>query len=129
MALRDALNKKKQEEQKSGINHNPEVDARIDKFIADNPEVYAKIAAYTHEELVRKRVLAIMNTNERREGYREEVRAFVEQNPEIKQEVERRMKRIPEDQRESAFVRVARNVAANFGMRQTQQPAQGMSAS
>jgi hypothetical protein len=128
MALKDALNKKKQGEQKSGINHNPEVDAKIDRFIAENPDLYTKIASYTHEELVRKRMLDIMNTNERREGYREEVRAFVEQNPEIKQEVERRMKRIPEAQREGAFVRIARNVAANFGMRQTQQPAQGMSA-
>ena len=59
-----------------------------------------------------------VNDNQRRQGYSAEVREYVENNPAVKQEVERRLKRIPEEQRETAFVRVARNVIANIGMRQ-----------
>jgi uncharacterized membrane protein YheB (UPF0754 family) len=118
MALNEALRKKRQEEQKAGINHHPEIDAKIDQFIKENPEVYDKINAYTKEELVRKRILDIVNDNQRRQGYSAEVREYVENNPTVKQEVERRLKRIPEEQRETAFVRIARNVIANIGMRQ-----------
>jgi hypothetical protein len=103
MALNDALRKKRQEEQKNGINHHPEIDAKIDRFIKDNPEVYAKINDYTKEELVRKRILDIVNDNERRQHYGAEVREYVENNPSIKQEVERRLKRIPEEQPLSAW--------------------------
>lgn len=120
MALKDAIAKKRQQENESGIRHNPEIDAKIDKFIGENPELYSKISAYTHDELVRKRMYDIMRNNEQRQGYREEVRQYVEENPTIKQEVERRMKRIPEAQREGAFTRIARGVIASAGMRQGQ---------
>ena len=120
MALKDAIAKKRQQEAESGIRHNPEIDTKIDKFIQENPELHAKISAYSHDELVRKRIYDIMRTNEQRQGYREDVRQYVEANPEVKQEVERRLKRIPEAQREGAFTRIARSAIAAIGMRQGQ---------
>jgi hypothetical protein len=120
MALKDAIAKKRQQETETGIRHNPEIDAKIDAFIKENPDIHTKISAYTHEELVRKRMYDIMRTNEQRQGYRGEVRKYAEENPTIKQEVERRMNRIPEAQREGAFTRIARGVIATVGMRQGQ---------
>ncbi len=125
MALKDAIAKKKQQDGEAGIRHNPEIDAKIDAFIKENPELFARISGYSHDELVRKRMYDIMRTNEQRQGYREEVRKYVEENPNIKQEVERRMQRIPEAQREGAFTRIARGVIATVGMRQGQTASAG----
>ena len=118
MSLEDALKKKRQTEQKAGINHRPEIDAKIDTFIAENPEVYQKLQEYTKEDLVRKRILDMVNANERREGYSAEMRHYVEQNPEIKRDVERRISKLPESQREGAFTRIAKTVIAAHSMRQ-----------
>ena len=120
MGLEQAIAKKKAADQKTGINHHPEIDAKIDKFIAENPETYQKIKAYTHEELVRKRMLDMADENERRQGYSSEMRQHVEQNPEIKKEVERRLNKMPEDQRARAYTRVAQGVIAQHSMRQNQ---------
>jgi hypothetical protein len=118
MALKDAIAKKRENEQRTGINHRPEIDAKIDKFIAENPEVYAKLQEYTKEEMIRKRILDMVTANERRQGYSTEMREFVEQNPSLKQEVDRRLKRIPEDQRERAYARIANSVITSHSMRQ-----------
>jgi len=118
MALNEAIAKKKASEQKTGINHHPEVDAKIDKFIAENPETYDKLQVYTKEELIRKRILDMVNANERQQGYSKEMREYIEQNPEIKKDVERRIARLPEAQREGAFTRIAKTVIAAHSMRQ-----------
>ena len=107
MPIKDAIEKKKAGEQRTGINHRPEVDAKIDNFIAENPETYAKFKSYSHEELVRKRILDIVNDNERRDKYSAEAREYVEQNPAVKEEVLRRVNRLPEAQRQGAFTRHA----------------------
>jgi len=107
MGLNEAIAKKKAAEQKTGINHRPEVDAKIDKFIAENPETYEKLQAYSKEELIRKRILDMVNENERRQGYSAEAREYVDQNPAVKDEVMRRVNRLPEAQREGAFTRHA----------------------
>jgi len=120
MGLNEAIAKKKAADQKTGINHRPEVDAKIDKFIAEYPETVAKLNAYTKEELIRKRILDMVNDNERRQGYSSEMRQHVEQNPEIKKEVERRLNKMPEDQRQRAYQRVAQGVIAQHSMRQNQ---------
>jgi len=118
MALNEAIAKKKASEQKTGINHHPEVDAKIDKFIAENPETYEKFQQYTKEELIRKRILDIVNDNERRQGYSAETREFLEKNPDIKQEVERRLSKMPEDKRARAYSRVANTVISQHSIRQ-----------
>ena len=117
MSLDDALKKKRQADQKTGINHRPEIDAKIDNFIAENPEVYQKLQEYTKEELVRKRILDMVNDNERRQGYSAEMREYADQHPEIKTEIDRRLKRLPEDQRERAYARVANNVISQHSIR------------
>jgi len=117
MPLKEAIAKKKEGEN-TGINHRPEVDAKIDKFIAENPDVWNKLMSQPKEDIARKRILDMVTANERRAGYSAEMREYVEQNPDIQREVNRRISKLPEDQRQRAYSRIANSVISQHSMRQ-----------
>lgn len=115
--LREELAEKKKALVKQDPPRNAERDAEIDAFIKENPSLYEKINGYSKEYLVRQKILGIMETRKRENARDQEIREWVEQNPEIKQRVEERVKNVPEENRQRAFVNVAKTELVKQGMR------------
>ena len=96
---------------------NAELDAKIDAFIKENRELYERINGYSKEYLVRQKMLALMESRSYRNARNQEVLEWVEQNPEIKARVAERVRHVPEDRRQGAFLNVAKKEAQREGIR------------
>jgi len=96
---------------------NAELDAKIDAFIKENRELYEKINGYSKEYLVRQKMLSLMEARSYRYARNQEVLEWVEQNPDVKARVAERVKHVPEERRQSAFINVAKREAQQHGMR------------
>ena len=110
--------------QEPTIRTNPEIDAKIDEFIKENPKLLAYYQELPKEVLIRKLILGKMQ----RAGYanqrNQEIIAWVEENPEIKAKIEARVKNVPEANRQRAFITAAKSEAMN----QTVKSSQGVRA-
>lgn len=95
---------------------NPEIDAKINQFIQENPELYGYYQALPKELLIRKLMLGKMQRSETAQRRNKEVAEWVEQHPEIKAKVEERIRNVPEANRQRAFLNVARTEAMTQGM-------------
>ncbi|AWI08312.1 hypothetical protein M2447_001137 [Ereboglobus sp. PH5-10] len=121
MSLKQAIaDKKARENTEQRIN--PEVDAKLTKYISDNPKLYQYYNDLTKEQLIRKLMLGKMQRNDYTQQRDQEIVKWVEQNPDIKAKVEERIKNVPAENRQRAFVRVAKDEA----MRQTMRGGQGV---
>ena len=102
---------------------NPEVDAKIDAYIKENPKYWAYIQAMPRERLERTAVLNEVREIDRQQRMREGVLKQINRNPELKQAYDLLVKDLPEDQREVAIAQIARQanrtVARTQGQRQT----------
>ena len=129
MSLKQAIAEKKAR-QNDAVRTNPEVDAKVTKFIADNPKLYDYYNEMTKEQLIRKLMLGKLQRNEYTQQRDQEIVQWVNENPDIKAKVEERIKNVPEENRQRAFVRVAKDEATRQTMRQGQAqppPSQGIS--
>jgi hypothetical protein len=72
----------------------------------------------TKEQLIRKLMLGKMQRNEYTQQRDQEIIQWVNENPDIKAKVEERIKNVSAENRERAFVRVAKDEAARQSMRQ-----------
>ena len=122
MSLKQQVAEKKAKE--PTIRTNPEIDAKIDEFIKENPKLLEYYQELPKEQLIRKLVLGKMQ----RAGYanqrNEEIIAWVGEHPEIKAKIEARVKNVPEANRQRAFLTAAKTEAMN----QTVKPSQGIRA-
>lgn len=109
--------KKKAQSQTQDPPRNAELDAKIDAFIKENRELYEKINGYSKEYLVRQKMLSLMEARSYRQARNQEILEWVEQNPEIKARVAERVKHVPEERRQGAFLNVAKKEAQQQGMR------------
>lgn len=116
-SLSEEVAAKKKAQQLQDPPRNSQVDAEIDAFIKANPKTYERVNSYSKEYLVRQKMLAIKNAHERRNARNEEIREWVENTPDIKERVAARVKNVPEQSRERAFINVARKEAEQAGMR------------
>jgi hypothetical protein len=91
----------------------PEIDAKIDRFIAENPKLLEYYQSFTKEQLIRKLMLAKMQRNEVTERRNGAIKAWVDEHPEMKAKIEERVRNLPEDKRERAFLNLAKSEAAN----------------
>lgn len=101
------------EAQESKLRRNPEIDAKLDKFIGENPKLLEYYQGLGKDELIRKLMLGKMQRAEYSNGRNEEVRAWVEEHPEIKTRIEERIRNVPAQNRERAFLNAARTEAMN----------------
>lgn len=97
------------------LRRNPEIDAKLDRFIAENPSLREYYDKLTKDELVRKLMLGKMQRSEYANGRNAEIRAWVAEHPEIKEKIEARIRNVPEQNRERAFI----NAAKSEAMKQT----------
>lgn len=87
---------------------NPEIDARIDTYIKENPKHWAHIQGMSRDRLERTVVLGEVRQQERQQRMREGMLKRIEQNPGLKQAYETLVKDLPEDQREGVMIQLAR---------------------
>jgi len=87
---------------------NPEVDAKIDAYIRDNPKYWAYIQAMPRDRIERTVVLNELREIDRQQRMREGVMKQINRNPEMKQAYDLLVKDLPEDQREGVIAQIAR---------------------
>ncbi len=122
MPLKQQVAEKKAQE--STLRRNPEIDAKLDAFIQANPKLHEYYQGFSKEELIRKAMLAKMQKNEVTERRSASIKEWVEANPEVKTKIEERLRNVPEEHRERAFISAAKSEAAN----QTLQTSRGIRA-
>jgi len=108
--------------QEPALRRTPEIDAKLDKFIAENPKLHDYYNGLSKDDLIRKLMLGKMNRADYRTGRNEELKAWVEENPDVKARVEERIRNVPESNRERAFINAAKTEAQNRVLR----PANGI---
>ena len=108
---------------------NPEVDAKIDAYIKDNPKYWAYIQAMPRDRIERTVVLNEVREIDRQQRMREGVMNQINRNPEMKRAYDLLVKDLPEDQKEGVIAQIARQarraVARSQG--QSQNRAEGVS--
>lgn len=68
---------------------NPEIDARIDRFMEANPGLVKAIQEMPRERLERKFFLMRAEQQENRLSYQEKVFAWIEENPDVKEQMQK----------------------------------------
>ena len=114
-SLKEAVADKKAQE--PTLRKNPEIDAKLDKFIQENPKLLEYYSALSKDDLIRKQMLGKMQRSEYTNGRNEEIKAWVEEHPEIKSKIEERIRNVPEANRERAFINAAKTEAMNQTVR------------
>ena len=114
-SLKQAVAEKKAQE--PTLRRNPEIDAKLDKFIGENPKLVEYYNGLSKDDLIRKLMLGKMQKAEFSNGRNEEIKAWVEEHPEIKAKIEERLRNVPEANRERAFINAAKTEAMNQTVR------------
>ena len=114
-SLKQAVADKKAQE--PTLRKNPEIDAKLDKFIQENPKLLEYYSALSKDDLIRKQMLGKMQRSEYTNGRNEEIKAWVQEHPEIKSKIEERIRNVPEANRERAFINAAKTEAMNQTVR------------
>src|SRR5882672_3341165 len=87
---------------------NPEVDAKIDAYIKENPKYWNYVQAMPRDRLERTVVLNEVREIDRQQRIREGVLKQVNRNPELKRAYELLVKDLPEDQKETVIAQIGR---------------------
>ena len=116
-SLKQAVAEKKAQE--PTLRRNPEIDAKLDRFIQENPKLLEYYQGLSKDELIRKQMLGKMQRSEYTNGRNEEIKAWVEEHPEIKSKIEERIRNVPAANRERAFLNAAKTEAMNQTVRPT----------
>src|SRR6266568_2785012 len=102
---------------------NPEVDAKIDAYIKENPKYWTYVQAMPRDRLERTVVLNEVREVDRQQRTREGVLKQINRNPELKRAYDLLVKDLPEDQKEGVIAQIARQarraVARSQGQTQT----------
>ena len=115
MSLADEVAKRKARERADAARRaNPELEARLDQFIAKNPVLRERFSAISKEKLVRELMLARMERAEVTVRRNRELEQWVNENPDIVAKVEQRIKNAPMENRQRAD-----NVARTKAQRQS----------
>ena len=101
----------------STLRRNPEIDAKLDTFIRENPKLIEYYQGLSKDELVRKLMLGKMQRSEYTNTRNAEIKSWVEEHPEIKAKIEERIRNVPAANRERAFVNAAKTEAQNLAVR------------
>ena len=104
---------------------NPEVEAKIDSHIKENPKHWAYLQSMPRDRLERTVVLNEVRQLERQERMRDGMMKKINANPELKQAYEILVKNVPEEQREEVMSQIARQTQRAVSRSQTQQQTKG----
>lgn len=104
---------------------NPEIEARIDAYIKENPKHWAYLQAMPRERLERSVVLNEVRQIERQQRMRNGLMTRINADPKLKQAYEILVKDVPEEQREEVMAQMARQKQRVVARSQAQQQTQG----
>src|SRR5580698_8891742 len=104
---------------------NPEVDAKIDAYIKENPKYWAYVQAMPRDRLERTVVLNEVREIDRQQRMREGVLKQINRNPELKRAYDMLVKDLPEEQREGVIAQLGRQARRAVARSQGQQQAHG----
>ncbi len=99
---------------------NPEVDAKIDAYIKENPKYWNFIQAMPRDRLERTVVLNEVRQLDRQQRIRDGMMKRINASPELKKAYETLVKNVPEDQREEVMTQIARQTQRAVSRSQTQ---------
>jgi hypothetical protein len=102
---------------------NPQVNAKIDEYIKNNPKHWDYIQSMPPDRMARALVLTEVQKLERQEKMRAGIMKRLDENPEMKQAFETIVKNLPEDQREKMMTTLAARTMRSITPRQNR-PAQ-----
>ena len=105
---------------------NPEVDAKIDAYIKENPKYWTYVQAMPRDRLERTVVLNEVREIDRQQRMREGVMNQINRNPEMKRAYDLLVKDLPEDQKEGVIAQIARQARRAVARSQGQSRAQGV---
>ncbi|MBK7998095.1 MAG: hypothetical protein IPK15_05035 [Verrucomicrobia bacterium] len=100
---------------------NPEVDAKIDTYIKENPKYWAYVQAMPRERLERSVVLNEVRELDRQQRIRDGLLKQINRNPEMKRAYDLLVKDLPEDQKENVIAQIARSARRTIARTQGQQ--------
>lgn len=108
---------------------NPEVEAKIDAYIKDNPKHWAYVQGMPRDRLERTVALNEVRQIERQQRMREGLMQRINANPKLKEAYETLVKDVPEEQREEVMAQMARQKQRTVARSQTQQQTKGEAVS
>lgn len=97
----------------------PEIDARIDAYIKENPKRWAYIQTMPRDRIERALVLNEIQKIDRQQRVHDGVIGYINRNPELRQAYETLVKNVPEDQREAVMVQIARQTSRTVSRSQS----------
>jgi len=104
---------------------NPEVDAKIDAYIKENPKYWNYVQAMPRERLERTVVLNEVRELDRQQRMREGMMKRINSNPALKHAYETLVKDLPDDQKEGVIAQIARSARRAVARTQGQQQSKG----
>jgi rubrerythrin len=105
---------------------NPEVEAKIEAHIKENPKNWAYLQSMPRERLERTVVLNEVRQLERQHRMREGIMNKINASPELKQAYETLVKNVPDEQREEVMSQIARQTQRAVSRSQVQQQSRGV---
>jgi hypothetical protein len=103
----------------STFRDNPQINAKIDDYIKNNPKHWEYIQSMPRERMERSMVLHEVQKNERQQKLDHGILRKLERDPELKQTYENLVKDLPVDQREKAIVSIASRTMRDIASRQS----------
>jgi hypothetical protein len=104
---------------------NPEVEAKIDSYIKENPKYWNYLQAMPRDRLERTVVLNEVRQVERQQRMRDGIMKRINDDPKLKQAYETLVKDVPEDHREEVMTQMARQKQRTVARSQEQRQTQG----
>ncbi len=106
--------------QQPQFKENPQVNARIDDYIKNNPKFWSYVQSMSPERMARTLVLGEIQKEDRTQKMRDGILRKLDANPELKQNIENMVKNMPEERREQAVISIARQTMRATAPRQAQ---------
>jgi len=104
---------------------NPEVEAKIDAHIKENPKYWNFIQTMPRERLERTAVLNEVRELDRQQRIRNGVLKQINQNPELKRAYDLLVKNVPEEEKEGVIATIGRTARRAVARVQDQHQAKG----
>ena len=95
-----------QERADAARRENPELEAKLDQFIRENPRLYERLTAMSKAELVRRMMSEKIGRPETVARRNHELEQWVNENPEMVSKVEERLKILEDENRQRATVKI-----------------------
>lgn len=121
MSLKENVEKKLAAKKSPGPKRNPEIDAMIDRYLKEHPDRVDYLKTESKDQLIRRAVLRDAlkydSSQKQRLQENEAVGKFLKENPDIAEDIEKRISRVPDEQKEQARIRLGRKEATKSALK------------